>query len=194
LVALRLSQNLTERCFNQVNAEPRAVPAPEAAGAAFDFEAFFHANYARIARVIARITGDPGRAEELAGEALWKLWQTPRAHGEGAAGWVYRTALRLGLNDLRSTVRRTRHEALAETSAAFPSPEEARAAAEEQHQVRQVLAGLDPRQAGLLLLRSSGLSYGELADALEINPASVGTLLSRAQQAFRKEYIKRYGE
>ena len=60
--------------------------------------------------------------------------------------------------------------------------------------MRQVLATLDPRQAGLLLLRSSGLSYGELADALEINPASVGTLLSRAQQAFRKEYIKRYGE
>jgi RNA polymerase sigma-70 factor (ECF subfamily) len=46
----------------------------------------------------------------------------------------------------------------------------------------------------LLLLRSHGLSYGELASALHLNPASVGTLLSRAQDAFRKEYIKRYGE
>jgi RNA polymerase sigma-70 factor (ECF subfamily) len=45
-----------------------------------------------------------------------------------------------------------------------------------------------------LLLRSNGLSYEEVANALELNPASVGTLLSRAQQAFRKEYIKRYGE
>ena len=32
-----------------------------------------------------------------------------------------------------------------------------------------------------------------LAAALELNPASIGTLLTRAQDAFRKEYIKRYG-
>ena len=100
----------------------------------------------------------------------------------------------MGLNEIRGAGRRTRHESLSETVAAFPSPEESRAAAEERHQVRQVLAGLDPRQAGLLLLRSSGLSYEELAASLEINPASVGTFLSRAQQAFRKEYIKRHGQ
>ncbi len=57
-----------------------------------------------------------------------------------------------------------------------------------------MLAGLDPRQAELLLLRSSGLSYNEVAAALELNPASVGTLIARAQQAFRKEYIRQYGE
>ena len=75
-----------------------------------------------------------------------------------------------------------------------PDPEQVRAAVEEQEHVRTVLAALDPRQAELLLLRGSGLSYAELAAALELNPASIGTLLSRAQQAFRKEYIKRYGE
>ena len=46
----------------------------------------------------------------------------------------------------------------------------------------------------LLVLRSDGLSYIELASALDLNPASVGTLLARAQQAFRKEDIKRYGQ
>ena len=50
------------------------------------------------------------------------------------------------------------------------------------------------RQTELLLLRHDGASYEELASTLELNPASVGTLLSRAQQAFRKEYLKRYGE
>jgi RNA polymerase sigma-70 factor, ECF subfamily len=50
------------------------------------------------------------------------------------------------------------------------------------------------RQAELLLLRSHGLSYEELASTLHLNPASVGTLLARAQQAFRKEYINRYGK
>jgi RNA polymerase sigma-70 factor (ECF subfamily) len=33
-----------------------------------------------------------------------------------------------------------------------------------------------------------------VASVLGMNPASVGTLLSRAQHAFRKEYIKRYGK
>jgi RNA polymerase sigma-70 factor (ECF subfamily) len=57
-----------------------------------------------------------------------------------------------------------------------------------------VLASLDARQAELLLLRSNELSYAEVAAALELNPSSVGTLISRAQQAFRKEYVGRYGE
>ena len=77
---------------------------------------------------------------------------------------------------------------------AIPTPEEVRAAAEDQEKVRFVLAVLKPRHAELLLLRSEGLSYDELATALDLNAASIGNLLSRAQQAFRKEYIKRYGE
>ncbi len=161
---------------------------------AFDFESAFHAHYGRIARVIARVIRDPGRAEELAVEVLWKFWRTPRAHGEQAGGWLYRTAVRTSLNELRRKTRSSRHESLSDTTPGTPDPEQVRAAREEQEQVRQVLAALEPRQAELLLLRSSGLSYEEVAAALEINPASVGTLLSRAQQAFRKEFIQRYGE
>jgi RNA polymerase sigma-70 factor (ECF subfamily) len=161
---------------------------------AFDFESAFHAHYGRIARVIARVIRDPGRAEELAVEVLWKFWRTPRAHGDQAGGWLYRTAVRVSLNELRRKTRSSRHESLSDTTPGAPDPEQVRAAREEQEQVRQVLAALDPRQAELLLLRSSGLSYEEVAAALEMNPASVGTLLSRAQQAFRKEFIQRYGE
>ena len=57
-----------------------------------------------------------------------------------------------------------------------------------------VLASLAPRHAELLLLRADGLSYREVAEALEQNPASIGTLLIRAQEAFRKEYVNRYGQ
>jgi DNA-directed RNA polymerase specialized sigma24 family protein len=38
----------------------------------------------------------------------------------------------------------------------------------------------------LLLLRAEGLSYRELADALGIAEASVGTLLARAKTQFRE--------
>ena len=60
--------------------------------------------------------------------------------------------------------------------------------------MRLVLAALKPRHAEILLLRSHGLSYEELANSLELNPASIGNFVTRAQQAFRKEYVKQYGE
>ena len=160
----------------------------------FDFDSVFHARYAPVARVIARVIRDPARAEELAVEVLWKFWRTPGAQGEQAGGWLYRTAVRTALNELRSRMRAARHEQMADATPAVPDPEQIHASSEEQQQVRGVLAALDPRQAELLLLRSSGLSYADLAAALELHPASVGTSISRAQQAFRKEFIQRYGE
>jgi len=45
--------------------------------APFDFSELFHAHYARIARVIARVVQDRARAEELAAEVFWKLWRNP---------------------------------------------------------------------------------------------------------------------
>jgi len=188
-----VSQTPSGRCCYIVNAPSGAIDPVEIQADSFDFEAFFHAHYERIARVIARVVGDHSRAEDLAAEAFWKLWRTPQAHGESAGGWLYRTAVRMGLNDLRSGRRRSRYEALADDPPNLLTPEEAHAAAEEREQVRQILAVLQDRQSELLILRSSGLSYDELAAALGLNPASVGTLIARAQQAFRKEYIKQYG-
>jgi RNA polymerase sigma-70 factor (ECF subfamily) len=160
---------------------------------AFDFEATFRAQYDRVARVIARVVKDPARAEELAVEVFVKFWRSPQAHGEKAEGWLYRTAVRQGLDELRHRTRRSRYERLLGFGPKVPTPEDVRTAAEERERVRLVLAAVEPRQGELLVLRSQGLSYEELAEALELKPASIGTLLSRAQDAFRKEYIKRYG-
>jgi len=158
------------------------------------FEAFFHERYERTVRVVARVVRDPARAEEIAVEAFWKLWRNPKAQGELAGGWVYRTAVRLALDELRREARRARSEILMDGPAAAPDPEQIRAEEQAREQVRQTLASLDSRSAELLLMRSHGLSYGEVAAALDLNPASVGTLLARAQQAFRKEFVRRYGE
>jgi RNA polymerase sigma-70 factor, ECF subfamily len=50
--------------------------------------------------------------------------------------------------------------------------------------VRAAIAELPERQGRLLLLRYAGLSYVEIASALEVAPGSVGTLLARAERAF----------
>jgi DNA-directed RNA polymerase specialized sigma24 family protein len=39
-----------------------------------------------------------------------------------------------------------------------------------------------------LLLRAEGYSYRDIAAALELNEASVGTLLARAKQSFLQYY------
>lgn len=177
-----------------MNAPGEAVAGTKAGEAPFEIEAIFHAQYARIARVIARVIRDPARAEELAVEVFLKLWRDRRAQVGNAEGWLYRVAVRTALNELRSQTRRTRYEGLRSFVGRTHTPEDIRAATEAQERVRRVLGVIEGRQAELLLLRSHGLSYDELASALELNPVSVGTLLSRAQQAFRKEYVTRYGE
>src|ERR1700741_19014 len=160
----------------------------------FDFDDTFRTHYRRIARIIARLVRDPTRGEDLAIEVFLKLWRNPKAQSENAPGWLYRVAVRKGLDELRREKRRTYYEGLLRFTKSEPTPEEIRRAAEAQERGRVVLAALQSRQAELLVLRSHGFSYEELAVSLDLNPVSVGTLLGRAQQAFRKEYVARYGQ
>jgi RNA polymerase sigma-70 factor (ECF subfamily) len=184
---------LGQRCYI-VDAPSEAVAESKDQASQFDIETIFRAQYERIARVVERVVRDHGRAEEIAVEAFLKLWRNEQAQGEKAEGWLYRTAVRLALDELRRQTRRTRYERMLGFVRGTPTPEEIHAVTEEQERVRLVLSTIEPRQAEFLLLRSHDLSYDEVASALELNPASIGTLLSRAQQAFRKEYVKRYGE
>lgn len=71
---------------------------------------------------------------------------------------------------------------------AAPSPEDDVLSAERRTLVRRALDTLPQRDRALLLLREEGYSYRELAVALEIVEASVGTLLARAKVAFRRAY------
>ena len=57
-----------------------------------------------------------------------------------------------------------------------------------------VLAAIKPVQARLLVLRSQGFSYKEIADCLGAKPGSIGTALLRAENEFRKVYIRLYGD
>lgn len=163
-----------------------------------DLETIFRAQYKRIARVIAGVIHDPARAEELAVEVFLKWERTGTAHGEGTEGWLHRAAVRVALNELRRQILRARCERLLGFGTAEKTeestPHQIYSAQEGRKTVRTVLGALERRQAELLLLRANDFTYQEIAAALRLNPASVGTLLSRAFVAFRKEFIQRYGE
>lgn len=158
-------------------------------------DSIFRAHYERVARVIGRVIHDQARAEELAVEVFLKWWRNPQAHGAHAEGWIYRTATRQALDELRRQTRRSRFERLFHLGRMIPpTPEQLHDSEVDRENVRAVLAALSQRDAELLLLRAEDLSYREIAKGLEVNSNYVGSLLSRAQAAFRKEYVKRYGK
>jgi len=177
-----------------MNARSELVGQPEVMTGHSEFGDTFLTHYPRIARIIARIVQDPGRAEELASEVFWKLWRNPKVPPHSVGSWLYRTAVRTGLDELRRQNRHTRLGKLFDFLRVSPSPEQVFSAEQDQQQVRSVLSVLRVRDSEMLILRSEGLSYQELAEVLGLNETSIGTLYRRAQQAFRKEYVRRYGQ
>lgn len=157
------------------------------------FDALFHAHYRRLARILYRIVGQADLAEELAAEAFWKLHQRRPAHLTNAEGWLCRTGVRLALDALRKGRRRAHYERFAPLPDSPRSPEDDLARGEEHERVRQVLARMKRSHATLLMLRAEGLSYQEIAAALRLHPASVGTMLARAEEKFRQEYERCHG-
>lgn len=152
------------------------------------FEALFLRHYDMVYGVLFRLLGSREEAEDGAQEVFLKLYQRPAAHGQNVAGWLYRSALRLGLNRLRSDQRRARREQIAgpELHPLSPSAEAEAQRRADAALVRQALAQLKPRDASLLLLRELGYSYQEIAAMAGIAPGSVGQLLSRAQARLLK--------
>jgi RNA polymerase sigma-70 factor, ECF subfamily len=165
------------------------------------FESIFLQNYARIVAVLVRLVGDRAQAEELADDVFLKLYRHPLKpsgqKGHNVGGWLYRTATRLGIDALRGATRRRRYEAeeAANTNEADDGPDQFAQVlrGEKSQRVRAALARLKPVQAQLLIMRYSGLSYKELAGALEVKTSSVGTLLARAEDEFEKRYRELYG-
>lgn len=171
----------------------RSARAGDAGGAKpASFELLFLEHWPRVYGVLVRLVGDPAEAEDLALETFWQLYQRPPEQRGSLGGWLYRVATNLGYNALRAAQRRQRYEATAGhealVRAAAPEPPEAAERAETRRRVRAVLYALPARAAQLLLLRHSGFTYQEIAAALGVAPASVGTLLARAEEDFAERY------
>ena len=158
-----------------------------------EFRVVFLEHYSRILAILIRLVGDRLRAEEVANDAFWRLYRQPALQADGnVGGWLYRTATNLGIDALRASGRRRKYEeaaGAARDGAGTSSPLEDLLREEKCNRVRAVLSLIKPAHAQLLVLRSSGLSYKELADALNVKMTSIGTLLNRAGEEFRNRYL-----
>jgi len=160
---------------------------------AAEFERLFEGHWERLCRILYRITGDAHEAQDLALETFVRLYQQAPANRDNLAGWLYRVATNLGFNALRASRRRQLYEteALKESILQdFPAnPEEDAGRRIENQHVRNILRSMKPRLARLLVLRHSGLTYAELAEAEGVRPGSIGTLLARAEKEFERRYL-----
>ena len=106
---------------------------------------------------------------------------------EWAPGWLWAAAAHRALNVARGSRRRRDRELRVASTTYAPNPEDGAIASEQRTLVRACLARLPQREAEILAMRASGLSYADIASAVGVQPGSVGTLIARAQKSLRKE-------
>jgi RNA polymerase sigma factor (sigma-70 family) len=132
---------------------------------------------------LVRLTGDRQLAEDLTQEAFGRLMDAGTDTLRNPRAWLTAVASNLAFNHFRSESRRVERERTHGLVESVTTPDR-----DEVLDVRSALAELDPRDAAMLLMRHSGFSYADIADAVGIAPGSVGTILARAQGRFREVY------
>lgn len=159
------------------------------------FEDLFHAEYRRVVAIARRVLRDDAEAEDVAQDVFCAFYRSHPADAPYAAAWLHRAAAHTALNVVRGAKRRRQRETLdaareTATRGHTPrslNPEEATILAEERREVRAALARLPEKDAAVLALRYSDLSYAEVAAALGVGPGQVGTMLRRAEAKLAKE-------
>ncbi len=157
------------------------------------------ARFARpIARFAAGILNDPTEGEDIAHEAIMRLWRGAKEwRAEGViSAWLRRSAYTLSIDRIRRSARFAPDPEAAGLERAADDrvdPEEAAFGGEVGLAVNAALARLPERQrAALVLAQYEGLSGVEIAAALESTPEAVESLLARARRALRQDLAGAY--
>lgn len=152
-----------------------------------NFESVYERDHGPLFRYIHRCTADEEAARDIAQECFVRYLRSD-VPGEEARAWLFRVASNLIRDRHRLRTRRRRllerWRGGREVAGPYLSPERAL----EVVRAREALDRLAERDRMMLLMREEGFSYREIAAAVDVAPASVGTLLARALQRFKDAY------
>jgi RNA polymerase sigma-70 factor (ECF subfamily) len=165
------------------------------------FEAVFMRYYSLVYQLAYRYVGQRDEAEDIVQEVFLRFHRTPpqERHEEAQRAWLCRVTSHLSLNALRNKQRRLDREERVFTTehismmdgAETRDPEQIAVASEQGQFIRSILAELPERQQTLLILRSVGLSYADIARSTGLSASSIGPLMTRAVREFRRKYVER---
>jgi RNA polymerase sigma-70 factor (ECF subfamily) len=149
----------------------------------------------RVYSYASRMLRHPADAQDVAQEALVKLWQhRSRVEDEGARFWLRRTAHNLCIDRIRR--RRTRPEVDTElqeniTADSRGGPERLAESSELGRLIETALGALQPRDRAVLILREvQGLPYAEIAGILEVPLGTLKARLHRAREQLRAKLVR----
>ncbi|HJR67604.1 MAG TPA: sigma-70 family RNA polymerase sigma factor [Gemmatimonadaceae bacterium] len=155
-----------------------------------DVERLFRTYNVPLVRYLTRRLGDRDWAEEVAQETFLRALRQDRIDNERA--WLFAVATNLVRDEARKDARRRRHLALLAERERAEGPAEQEPTslerAQEAAMARRAVDALAERDRLALLMREEGLSYEEIAVALDLSPGSVGTTLSRARRRLVEVY------
>ncbi len=162
-------------------------------GDAAAFDALFGRWAGRVMRYLERMLRDAASAEELAQEVFVRVFKARERYRPDArfSTWLYTIATNLALNELRRPRRRNPHESTdaddgppLALAAQGPAADDVAHARHLGEALDRELAELPERQRSALWLAAvEGLSYAEVAAALDTTEKSVKALVHRARSA-----------
>src|SRR3954468_8278679 len=145
-----------------------------------DVDRLFREYHDPLVRYLTRRLGDRDWAEEIAQETFVRALRQPELTNERA--WLFTVATNLVRDEARKDSRRRRHLELLREEAKADSIVEPELTEMERSQdralARKAIDSLTERDREALLMREEGLDYTEIAEALQLSLASVGTTLS----------------
>lgn len=163
------------------------------------FEQLVLDNQNKVFSLALRLVNDREEAADLAQEAFVKAWQGLASfQGESSfATWVYRLTTNVCIDHLRRQKRREgvepavslddENSGWAEPAGRDSDPQQVLEQSERGQALARGLAKLPDWQRRVLVLRElSGLSYQEIAQALELDIGTVKSRISRARLSLRK--------
>ncbi|MBK5932576.1 RNA polymerase ECF family sigma subunit [Rhodovulum imhoffii] len=148
-------------------------------------------------RVAARMLRDPTEAEDVAQEAMLRLWRAASGWRPGEARvstWLYRVVSNLCIDRLRKA-RGANIDSIPEPADPAPGAE-ARLQGEARAQALQIALGrLPERQRQAVILRHlEGLPNPEIAQIMEISVEAVESLTARGKRALAAELVGQRAE